>query len=592
MKKIFITILLAALMPFAAGAQDARQRTAETIVADALAQLPAQTPKAFDSLMQELAATGADGIRMMAAMLVPAAEGKNAPVEYAINGVVSYVTAAGREELAREIRAGLTDAVTASTDKPNQAFLLSQLQLCATAAEAPVFVKYAADEYLADYAVRGLISTPGTDGEILALIDASPAPDALLAYAAAEKRLAAAEPALLKWAADPKTGTPTKEAVYNALAKCGTAASIAPLAAAAKADGYAFTKTDATGAYVALLARLAAAGNSKAVAAAKALRKTGMPQNIRIAGLEIALRADAKKRTQEVLAALKDPDRTYRCAALDCAAEFADIVVRTTSSGEQIRLGDIAEVSLGSQTYGVSSSYESDPTAMIVIYQQPGSNAVAVGGKVKAAMERLSQRFPDGVEAATIVDSTTSIDAGVKDIFRTLVIALILVILIIFLFLQDWRATVIPLVAIPVSLVGAFALFPLLGFSINIISLLGLVLAIGLVVDDAIVVVEAAQVNIERGMKPREAALEAMRNVASPIVATTVVLLAVFIPVSFTGGITGRLFQQFSVTIAVSVVISAFNALTLSPALCVLLLKPRKEARKPIASDHYISYSS
>ena len=324
MKKIFITILLAALMPFAAGAQDARQRTAETIVADALAQLPAQTPKAFDSLMQELAATGADGIRMMAAMLVPAAEGKNAPVEYAINGVVSYVTAAGREELAREIRAGLTDAVAASTDKSNQAFLLSQLQLCATAAEAPVFVKYAADEYLADYAVRGLISTPGTDGEILALIDASPAPDALLAYAAAEKRLAAAEPALLKWAADPKAGTPTKEAVYNALAKCGTAASIAPLAAAAKADGYAFTKTDATGAYVALLARLAAAGNSKAVAAAKALRKTGMPQNVRAAGLGIVLGTDAKKQTPELLAALKDADRAYRCAALDYANAFAD----------------------------------------------------------------------------------------------------------------------------------------------------------------------------------------------------------------------------------------------------------------------------
>ena len=265
---------------------------------------------------------------------------------------------------------------------------------------------------------------------------------------------------------------------------------------------------------------------------------------------------------------------------ISTAEEFADIVVRTTSSGEQIRLGDIAEVSLGSQTYGVSSSYESDPTAMIVIYQQPGSNAVAVGGKVKAAMERLSQRFPDGVEAATIVDSTTSIDAGVKDIFRTLVIALILVIFIIFLFLQDWRATVIPLVAIPVSLVGAFALFPLLGFSINIISLLGLVLAIGLVVDDDDGVVEAAQVNIERGMKPREAALEAMRNVASPIVATTVVLLAVFVPVSFTGGITGRLFQQFSVTIAVSVVISAFNALPLSPALCALLLRHREPSQK------------
>ena len=265
---------------------------------------------------------------------------------------------------------------------------------------------------------------------------------------------------------------------------------------------------------------------------------------------------------------------------ISTAGEFADIVVRTTSSGEQIRLRDIAEVSLGSQTYGVSSSFESDPTAMIVIYQQPGSNAVAVGGKVKAAMERLSERFPDGVEAATIVDTTTSIDAGVKDIFRTLIIALILVIFIIYLFLQDWRATVIPLVAIPVSLVGAFALFPLLGFSINIISLLGLVLAIGLVVDDAIVVVEAAQVNIERGMKPHAAALEAMRNVASPIVATTVVLLAVFVPVSFTGGITGRLFQQFSVTIAVSVVISAFNALTLSPALCALLLRHREPSQK------------
>ena len=343
MKKIFITILLAALMPFAAGAQDARQRTAETIVADALAQLPAQTPKAFDSLMQELAATGADGIRMMAAMLVPAAEGKNAPVEYAINGVVSYVTAAGREELAREIRAGLTDAVAASTDKPNQAFLLSQLQLCATAAEAPVFVKYAADEYLADYAVRGLISTPGTDGEILALIDASPAPDALLAYAAAEKRLAAAEPALLKWAADPKTGTPTKVAVYNALAKCGTAASIAPLAAAAKADGYAFTKTDATGAYVALLARLAAAGNSKAVAAAKALRKTGMPQNVRAAGLGIVLGTDAKKQTPELLAALKDADREYRCAALDFAGDFADDALYAAVVKKMPSLSDAAK---------------------------------------------------------------------------------------------------------------------------------------------------------------------------------------------------------------------------------------------------------
>ena len=323
MKKI-LAILLLTLVPFAAGAQDARQRTAATIVADGLNQLPAQNPKAFDAVMQELAATGAEGIRMMAGMLVPAAEGKNAAVEYAINGVVSYATAAGREELAREVRAGLVAAVEACTDKPNQAFLLSQLQLCATAAEAPVFVKYAADKYLADYAVRGLISTPGTDGAILALIEQSPAPQALLAYAAAEKRLAAAEPALLKWAADPAADDATKEAVYNALARCGGEASLATLAAAAKAAGYTFTESDAAGAYVSLLARLAAEGSAKALAAAKALRKAGMPQNIRIAGLEIALRADAKKRTQEVLAALKDLDRTYRCAALDCAAEFAD----------------------------------------------------------------------------------------------------------------------------------------------------------------------------------------------------------------------------------------------------------------------------
>ena len=229
---------------------------------------------------------------------------------------------------------------------------------------------------------------------------------------------------------------------------------------------------------------------------------------------------------------------------ISTAEEFGRILVRTTSSGQQIRLRDLAEVSLGSRSYGVSSRFEGSPTALIVIYQQPGSNAVAVGNEVKAAMTRLAQRFPDGIEATTIVDSTESIDAGVRDIFRTLVIALVLVIAIIYLFIQDWRATIIPLVAIPVSLIGAFALFPLLGFTINIISLLGLVLAIGLVVDDAIVVVEA-----------------------------------VFIPVSFSGGITGRLFQQFSVTIAVSVVISSFNALTLSPALCALLLRHREPPR-------------
>ncbi len=263
---------------------------------------------------------------------------------------------------------------------------------------------------------------------------------------------------------------------------------------------------------------------------------------------------------------------------INTAEAFSDIIVHTTSSGEQIRLREVADVVLGSQTYGVSSRFEGEPTTLIVVYQEPGSNAMQVGAAVREVVNRLEPSLPDGVEATAIVDTTRSIKAGIRDIFHTLLIALGLVVLIIFLFIQDWRATLIPLIAIPVSLVGAFALFPLLGFSLNVISLLGLVLAIGLVVDDAIVVVEAAQVNIERGMTPFDAAVEAMRNVASPIIATTVVLLAVFLPVSFSGGVTGLLFQQFAVTIAVSVVISTFNALTLSPALCALLLRKREGA--------------
>lgn len=262
------------------------------------------------------------------------------------------------------------------------------------------------------------------------------------------------------------------------------------------------------------------------------------------------------------------------------AEQFADIVLRLDSDGNRIRLRDVAEVALGSQSYGMRSLYDGHPSSMLVIYQEPGSNAVEVGEKVRAELARLTGRLPDGMQLSTIVDTTASIRAGIRDIFRTLLIALVLVVLIIYLFLQDWRATLIPMIAIPVSLVGAFALFTLLGFSINVISMLGLVLAIGLVVDDAIVVVEAVQVEMERGRTPREAAAEAMRNVSSPIIATTVVLLAVFLPVSLTGGITGRLFQQFSVTIAVSVVLSAFNALTLSPALCGLLLRPRKTAER------------
>lgn len=258
---------------------------------------------------------------------------------------------------------------------------------------------------------------------------------------------------------------------------------------------------------------------------------------------------------------------------ISTAEEFSNIILSINEAGEEVRVKDVAEVELGSQTYNVDSQLGQQPSALMVIYQEPGSNAVDVGRKVKAVMAEEQERFPDGVELKTVVDSTVNIKAGAIDIVRTLIIALLLVITIIYLFLQSWRATLIPLIAIPVSLISTFMLFPLLGFSLNVVSLLGMVLAIGLVVDDAIVVVEAVQVNIDNGMDPIAATTDAMRKVSSPIVATTVVLLAIFIPVSFTGGITGRLFQQFSVTVATSVFFSALNALTLSPSLAAMLLR-------------------
>jgi HAE1 family hydrophobic/amphiphilic exporter-1 len=261
---------------------------------------------------------------------------------------------------------------------------------------------------------------------------------------------------------------------------------------------------------------------------------------------------------------------------ISTAEEFASIVVKSTSAGEQIFLRDVASVELGCKSYGAGSAFESSPSTLLVVYQEPGSNAVEVGKRVKSSMQQFAARFPEGMSYAVLVDATQSIVLGVKEIVWTLLLALALVVLIIYLFLREWRSTLIPLVAIPVSIVGTFLFFPLLGFSINIISLLGLVLAIGLVVDDAIVVVEATQANLDRGLEPRQAATEAMRQVALPIVATTVVLLAVFVPMALSGGVSGRLFQQFAVTISVSVVLSSFNALTLSPALCALLLRRRE----------------
>lgn len=260
--------------------------------------------------------------------------------------------------------------------------------------------------------------------------------------------------------------------------------------------------------------------------------------------------------------------------------QYENIALRVLPNGQILRLGDIARVELGCQTYGAVSSLGDKPASLIAIYQSPGSNAVELGREVKSSVASLAEQLPDGLEMVSIVDATETIEEGISEIFLTMAFTLLLVVIVIFLFLQDLRATLIPLVAVPVSIVGAFMLFPLLGFSINVISLLGLVLAIGLVVDDAIVVVEAAQVGIEQGKSPREATADAMRHVSSPIIATTIVLLAVFVPAAMIEGITGRIFQQFAIGISVSVVISAFNALSLSPALCSLLLRPTARREK------------
>lgn len=267
---------------------------------------------------------------------------------------------------------------------------------------------------------------------------------------------------------------------------------------------------------------------------------------------------------------------------LQTEEEFGEIVIRTTDEGAQVKIKQVARVELGTETYNAFTRMNDKPCAMIALYQAPGTNAVELAENVRLTMAELSQSFPEGIEYDVSFDATLPITEGIKEIITTLFIALALVILVVFIFIQDWRATVVPTIAIPVSLVGAFIAFPLLGFSINVLSLLGLVLAIGIVVDDAIVVVEAVQVNIEHGMKPKEATNKAMREVTAPVIATTLVLVAVFVPVAGLGGITGRLYQQFAITVTVSVIFSSLNALTLSPALCSLLIKKPKPYRGPL----------
>src|SRR5438094_319542 len=277
----------------------------------------------------------------------------------------------------------------------------------------------------------------------------------------------------------------------------------------------------------------------------------------------------------------KGQEYTYSVRAqgrLTSPEEFGNIVVRERPDGGTVRVRDIARIELGSQDYTITGRINGKPGAIIAVYQLPGSNAVEAAKGVRKLMEEAKKRFPQDVDYVVSLDTTDSVREGMRDIVVTIVIAIALVTLVVYLFLQGWRATLIPLLAVPVSLIGTFIMFPVFGFSINTLSLFGLVLAIGLVVDDAIVVVEAVERHMEEGMDPKSAALKAMEEISGPVIGIALVLSAVFVPTVFIPGITGRLYQQFAVTIAISVILSAFNALTLSPALAALLLKPKQES--------------
>ena len=266
---------------------------------------------------------------------------------------------------------------------------------------------------------------------------------------------------------------------------------------------------------------------------------------------------------------------------LNTTEEFENIIVKTTPDGGMIRVRDVARVELGSQSYNVSSQLNGQPSAAMAVFLQPEANALEVAESVKERIDELSEKFPQGMKADIPFDTTTFVKSSINEVVETLFISVILVFLTILLFLEDWRATLIPTIAIPVSLIGTFAVMAALGVSINTLSLFGLVLAIGIVVDDAIIVVENAVRNIdENGLEPREAAIKAMEEITGPVVATTLVLLSVFIPTAFLGGITGQLYRQFALTIATATIFSSINALTLSPALCAIFLRPKNPNKK------------
>src|SRR5262245_56225774 len=263
--------------------------------------------------------------------------------------------------------------------------------------------------------------------------------------------------------------------------------------------------------------------------------------------------------------------------------QFADIIVRSNPDGSQVKIKDIGRVELGAQTYDLRARLNKAPAGAIGIYLAPGANAIETADNVKKILEEAKTRFPPDMIYDITLDSTLPIKASMNEIVHTLLEAIVLVLVVVYIFLQSFRATIIPMLTVPVSLLGVFMAFPLLGFSVNVLTMFGLVLAIGIVVDDAIVVVEAVQHHIEHGKTPVEATRQAMKEVSGPVVAIALILCAVFVPVAFMGGVTGRLYQQFAITIAVSVIFSAINALPLSPALSAMLLRKPTPGRGPIA---------
>jgi multidrug efflux pump subunit AcrB len=261
--------------------------------------------------------------------------------------------------------------------------------------------------------------------------------------------------------------------------------------------------------------------------------------------------------------------------------QFGNIILKADADGRKVFLKDVADIELGAQSYDQTCTMDGKPTVALSVYQLPGSNALETAGLVRAKMEELKSRFPEGVDYRIVYDTTPFINESIHEVFKTLRDAIILVAVVVLVFLQNWRSALIPLVAVPVAIVGTFAVMAIMGFSLNNLTLFGLVLAIGIVVDDAIVVVEAVEHHIEHGLSPRDATIKAMQQVSGPVVAVGLVLSAVFIPCAFIAGITGQFFRQFALTIAVSTLLSAFNSLTLSPALTALLLRPRDKGTAP-----------